>query len=507
MPEAVEARDTRELTELLDHELVRLPDIYREAVVCCDLEGRSRKEAARRLGCPEATLATRLNRGRRLLAQRLSARGAAVTAGALTVFLSQRAARAAVPAPLVDSTLRSALLTATGIAAGVPARVAGVSEGVVKAMLLSKLRILTAVVLAVGVLALCLCTQIVLAQKDADKGSRTPVPAAPKSAGKAEGAFRVLKADDGVVCLRYSPDRKALAIVTWVLKENRIDSAAQLWDVERGKADRTLAQTAGGGFGTNFHLRQVAFSADGKLLAGTIDGLRNANRYGEIKLWDPKTGEERQSLTHDSDIDCVAFTPDGKKVAGGGSLDGTVRIWKTADGAEERVINVGEGVRSVAISPDGKSLAAGCWKGDGKQGEVSLWDLETGQVKHRMTDQEIGLIYSVAFSPDGKKVAGGGWDKNVRVWEVETGLLKHVLEGPTTGFREVSFSPDGKLLAGAGPADVPVWDVESGKIVQTLRGHRGEVFSAVFSANGNTLTTCGTDKTIRFWRIRPTAGK
>jgi RNA polymerase sigma factor (sigma-70 family) len=507
LPLEADAADHQELLNLLDLELAGLPEKYRAALIYCDLEGKPRKEAARLLDCPEGTLATRLKRGRRLLARRLSARGAAVTVGTLSLLLSRCAARAAVPGPLVVSTVQAALLTATGHAAGVSARVASISEGVVRSMLLCKLRLLAAVVLAVGILVegVGFNAHPALAEKAQEKNSQVPVPMAPQQSDKADQAFRVLTADHDVVCLRLSPDGKSLATVTWEFANDRIDSVAQMWDMTKGTPDRTLAQTTSGGAGTNIHLRQVAFSRDGKLLAATIDGILNANRYGEIKLWDARTGEEKPALKHDSDIDCVAFTPDGKKVAGGGGLDGTVRIWNTTDGAEAKVLQVGVGVRSVAISPDGKTLAAGCWKDD-KQGEVSLWDLESGEAKHRMTDQNVGLIYSVAFSHDGKKVAGAGWDKNVRIWEVETGLLKHVLESPTKGFREVSFSPDGKWLAGAGPADVPIWDVESGKIVRTLRGHRGEVFSAVFSARGDTLTTCGADKSIRFWKLQP-AGK
>src|SRR5262245_49736137 len=59
----------RDLQPLLDQELSRLPDRYRVAVVLCDLEGKTRKEAARQLGVPEGTLAARLARGRVLLAK------------------------------------------------------------------------------------------------------------------------------------------------------------------------------------------------------------------------------------------------------------------------------------------------------------------------------------------------------------------------------------------------------------------------------------------------------
>ncbi len=49
-----------ELRDVLDHELARLPERYRQVIVLCDLEGQGRKEAARRIGCPEGTVASRL---------------------------------------------------------------------------------------------------------------------------------------------------------------------------------------------------------------------------------------------------------------------------------------------------------------------------------------------------------------------------------------------------------------------------------------------------------------
>jgi RNA polymerase sigma factor (sigma-70 family) len=147
-----DARD--DFRPLLDQELCHLAEKYRNAVVLCDLEGKTRKEAARQLGWAEGTVASRLARGRGLLAKRLARRG---FAGALVAAaLSQGAAPACVPPTLVISTIK----TGCGAALGAPAlglfsgTVAALTEGVLKSMLLSKVKSVIAVLLVIGMAAL-----------------------------------------------------------------------------------------------------------------------------------------------------------------------------------------------------------------------------------------------------------------------------------------------------------------------------------------------------------------
>jgi RNA polymerase sigma factor (sigma-70 family) len=194
---AADMRDTRpsgtatwqDVQAALDVALQELPEHYRAALVLCYLEGKSHAEAAQSLGCPLATVRTRVARGRKVLRNRLTAKGLTLSTAGLAALLIASAAPAAAPAALVKATVRAALPGAAGQAAGTcSARVAGLIEGGLKEMVPNKVKL--ALLLAACLVAGAALTYRVLADDPAAKPPAakedTTPPAAPAAGAPAD---------------------------------------------------------------------------------------------------------------------------------------------------------------------------------------------------------------------------------------------------------------------------------------------------------------------------------
>jgi RNA polymerase sigma factor (sigma-70 family) len=163
---------------LLDHELALLPEKYRLPIVLCDLEGKTRKEAARQLGWPEGTVAGHLASARKMLAKRLARHGVPLSAGVLAAVLSESGTQAALPLTLVLATVRKA--TGGVMQAGI----SSVAEGVVRTMFLSNLKLPVIVLVAITAIAAG-AALVIGGPQQADKPGGVPgTPAAPGVAQK-----------------------------------------------------------------------------------------------------------------------------------------------------------------------------------------------------------------------------------------------------------------------------------------------------------------------------------
>jgi RND family efflux transporter MFP subunit len=216
--------DHAELVRLLDRELERLPAKYRLPIVLCDLEGRTRRDAARQLGLPTGTLSGRLTSARRLLAKRLARRGLAFSGTALGAALANQAA-AEVPKDIVSCTIKAAALFAAGSAAAavVSGNAAHLAEGVIKSMLLTKLKLVTVIlagVIVIGAGALA----------HDRPGSDTPQPPRETPAKPSRAATDQAKSDLDVA--RTNVDLAALRVNE---AEEQLRKAHQ--QLERAQAD------------------------------------------------------------------------------------------------------------------------------------------------------------------------------------------------------------------------------------------------------------------------------
>src|SRR5207244_1499445 len=95
-------------------EIQRLPERYRAPLILCYLDHQTREDAAERLGLTSGALHGRLERGRRLLCDRLTQRGLALSGAFLAAALGEGVSQAALAPAVVLSLTKAATLFASG---------------------------------------------------------------------------------------------------------------------------------------------------------------------------------------------------------------------------------------------------------------------------------------------------------------------------------------------------------------------------------------------------------
>ena len=232
-----------------------------------------------------------------------------------------------------------------------------------------------------------------------------------------------------------------------------------------------------------------AASPDGRTLAFADDA-------GLLHVLDAATGADRRTIElRGMGFSQLAFSPDGQLLAAGGTSGDKLQIviWKVALPAEllhrwdwPKGRDPHSDVECLSFTPDGKRLAAAVFR----QGAAYLWDAATGE---RIAQMPHKHVYGLSFSPDGETLATAGWDSVIRFWEADTGKLRQELKvsipnGPRADLRmyAVCFSPAGGLIATAHmDCTVRVWQVDTMKLRQTFDVHGSFLFNTIrFSPDG-----------------------
>jgi RNA polymerase sigma factor (sigma-70 family) len=539
----------RELLQLLDEEVARLPHRYRLPVVLCCLEGRSQEAAAQVLGWTPGSVKGRLERGRALLRTRLTRRGVEVAAALLACGLGTTEASAAWTAGVAASTVRAATAFAAGRAV-TDTRVADLARSALRGLPGNRAKLLVALLLTA---ALCGGGVRLLGGMDA-----VAEPPSEEAAQKAEGqtppAHADLRGDPlpagarvrlGSVRFRPPGNVQALSLLpdgvtALVVARDDTHTDVSLWDTVTGQRGRQIAYL------DRFpcFYGYPAVSQDGSVVA--VAEATEPTHY-RVRVLDVASGKEIQSFQTQKTLLKLALAPDGKRLAGVAS--DYLRIWDGRTSAEVfRYDSKGGEFVGIAISPDGKTLAAA-----GAYGEVRLWNTDTGREIRRfapaqpdllattalafapdgatlvvsggLTPDPIvrqldiatgkvlrvfhagGRVESLAFTADGRTLATADWGPNVgttfgrshiRLWDVATGQEKGRLDERLTEIGALAFSADGKTLVAGGEGAIGVWDVAGGKFL-TEGIHDGPVDNILYFPDGRTLATAGTDGIVGVW--------
>jgi WD40 repeat protein/DNA-binding XRE family transcriptional regulator len=191
---------------------------------------------------------------------------------------------------------------------------------------------------------------------------------------------------------------------------------------------------------------------------------------------------------------------------------GEVILWDLETGAElRRLQGHTDWVNGVAFSPDGKSALSAS-----ADGTLILWDISaalpgpagTGNTSVaagaiiRRFEGHTGGVNGVAFSPDGHTALSASDDGSLILWDVANGQIVRRFQGHTRGVTRVAFSPDGKTaLSGSYDKSLILWDVGSGQAMRRLEGHTDYITGLVFHPDGRTALSTSYDFTLRQWDL------
>jgi len=270
-------------------------------------------------------------------------------------------------------------------------------------------------------------------------------------------------------------------------------------------------------------LSGIAYSPDGKLLAGSYCGQMDANNactLHRVGIWSTADGSWSGTPLAGQEGP-LAFTPDGKGLVTRNDRGQGV-VWNLAARQiqGQPFSGLTTSPSSFELSPAGTMVAAvGC--GTASNGlcsdfTVVVWDFSSGNVLYQTTDVNIATRTGLAFSPDGTILAWSGCTEqgkdslgnatcvhgSVVTWDAVSGAtVEHPIQ---TGSDVVSFafSPDGKTMAVNASGTIVLLDAATWIQTASHEGSSTMGPDLTFGHDGATLAATGPGAPVALWTVR-----
>jgi hypothetical protein len=207
------------------------------------------------------------------------------------------------------------------------------------------------------------------------------------------------------------------------------------------------------------------------------------------------------TFQHTSVVCCVRFSNDGKYLATG--CNRASQIFDTVKGGilcvlQPEFTNVDPGenyCRSLCFSPDGRLLATG-WEDK----LIRIWDVNSQLIKTIFSGHE-NDIYSVDFAQDNRTVASCSGDRTARLWDLHEDQQICVFS-TDDALMAVAISPDTRYLAASSlNKDVYLWETKNDYLPTRLSSHKDSIYTVRFTPDGKRLITGALDKVIKIWDL------
>jgi WD40 repeat protein len=228
------------------------------------------------------------------------------------------------------------------------------------------------------------------------------------------------------------------------------------------------------------HVRELAVSPDGKLVAAVHGGPRASS----LRVWELAHGE-RLVGERDAGIS-VDFAPDGRLLV---VRQAALRVLSATTGAELDALPLGSPGSTARALADGRAAVALM------DGSIELQDLAHRRPTQRLAGHPGGGV-TLAESAGG--LVSGGYDQLVSVWDLASGARLHALSGHTRVVHAVCAIPRTDLAASVGSDHaLLLWDVRAGTPARVRDGHVAIRGLAVLP--GGDVLAAGLDGVVRRW--------